>query len=73
MLRREFSLKVWAAQIVAGLLYRRTVDRLFFIFIFKKNKISQIYAEYGSFQKWVPVTPLMGDRVRVAHPVGDKT
>ena len=45
----------------------------FFIFIFKKNKISKIYAEQGNFQKWVSVAPLMGDKVPVAHPVGDRT
>ena len=45
------------------------VSRAFFIFIFKKNKISKIYVEQRNFQKWVPVAPLMGDRV----PVGDMT
>ena len=39
-----------------------SLDRaFFFIFILK------------FFQKWVPVAPLMGDRVPVAHPMGDMT
>ena len=46
---------------------------LFSFLYLKNNKILKIYVEYGNFQKWMPVAPLMGDRVPVAHPVGDGT
>jgi len=52
---------------------RALSTRRFFLFYIKKNKISKIYVEYGSFKKWVPVAPVMGDRVPATHPVGDRT
>ena len=37
-------------------------EGLFFIFIFKKNKISKIYGGFEKFQNYIPVAPCLGDR-----------
>ena len=47
------------------------VLRLFFIFIFKKLKISKIYGRSKKFQKWAPVAHGEGDRPPVAQAGGD--
>ena len=48
------------------------VFRLFFIFIFKKIKISKIYSHSKKFQKCAPVAHGEGDRPPVAQAGGDK-
>ena len=40
--------------------------RIFFIFIFKKIKISKIYGRFEKFQNYTPVAPCLGDRGPVA-------
>ena len=40
--------------------------RIFFIFIFKKIKISKIYGGFEKFQNYTPVAPCLGDRGPVA-------
>ena len=43
----------------------------FFIFIFKKNKISKIYGRSKKFQKWAHVAHGEGDMTPVAQVGGD--
>ena len=65
----------------AGLLGRCGMDgeeasggfRLFFIFIFKKYKISKIYGSFKKFQKWAPIAHGEGDRPPVAQAGGDRS
>ena len=48
-----------------------TTRPFFFIFIFKKIKISKIYCRSKKFQKWAPVAHGEGDRHPVAQAGGD--
>ena len=50
----------------------RPVFGQFFIFIFKKTKF-QKYISNREILKNGCLSPLMGDRVPVGHPVGDRT
>ena len=52
---------------------RRSERGIFFIFIFKKIKISKIYGRFENFQNYTPVAPCLGDRGPVAHWLGDRT
>jgi len=45
----------------------------FFIFLFKKIKISKIYGGFEKFQNYTPVAPYLGDRGPVALWLGDRT
>ena len=48
----------------------------FFIFVFKKIKISKIYGGFEKFQDYTPVAqaaPCLGDRGHVALWLGDRT
>ena len=47
--------------------------RIFFIFVFKKIKISKIYGGFEKFQNYTPVAPCLGDRGPVALWLGDRT
>jgi len=46
---------------------------IFFIFVFKKIKISKIYGGFEKFQNYTPVAPCLGDRGPVALWLGDRT
>jgi len=52
---------------------RLAARRIFFIFIFKKIKISKIYGRFEKFQNYTPVAPCLGDRGPVAPWLGDRT
>ena len=46
--------------------------QIFFIFVFKKIKISKIYDGFEKFQNYTPVAPCLGDRGPVAPCLRDR-